>query len=371
VVERNRAGMSEYERKAWQALIDQAQGNDAQQGPFGEWTQKAKLRAKAAATKAHAAIERIPRGDQVLEMADEAMDKAMQALHKAFVERGLNSVKPTTIFKAFRDEGVVVGSYDDIRLLDLNICDRSVPRRKERYVVVAASEGAATSLVVTGAVVSSTVLGGTTFPVAFAAVSADVMAVMVGMGRIVALVAAHYGYDVREPDEQVFVSGVLAYSSATGSAEKAASLASLSRLTQQMMRRATWNQLQRYQLVNVIQKVFTSLGFRLTQRKLAQTVPIAGAVVNGGLNAWFVQKTFERAQHAYRLRFLTEKYNLDPTRWAPDIVDAESTELPLVHEFIEDELALGPTDDTKRDENEDVDEDDTSANEDHKDDDEG
>ena len=49
---------------------------------------------------------------------------------------------------------------------------------------------------------------------------ADVMAVMVGMGRIVALVAAHYGYDVREPDEQVFASGVLAYSSATGSAEK-------------------------------------------------------------------------------------------------------------------------------------------------------
>ena len=352
MVQRNGAGMSEYERKAWQALIDQAQGNDAQPGPFGEWTQKAKLRAKAAAATAHAAIERAPGGDQALEMADEAMAKAMQALQKAFVERGLNSVKPATIAKAFRDEGVVVGSYDDIRPLDLKICDRSVPRRKQRYVVIAASEGAASSLAVTGAVVSSTVSGGTTFSVAVAAVSADVMAVMVGMGRIVALVAAHYGYDVREPDEQVFASGVLAYSSATGSAEKAASLASLSRLTQQMVRRAMWNQLQRHQLVNVIQKVSTSLGFRLTQRKLAQAIPVVGAVVNGGLNAWFVQKTFERAQQAYRLRFLTEKYNLDPTDWAPDIVDAESTEVPLVDEFIEDELALEPKDDAKRDEDE-------------------
>ena len=178
-----------------------------------------------------------------------------------------------------------------------------------------------------------------------AAVTADVIAVMVGMGRIIAQVAAHYGYDVREPDEQVFASGVLAYSSATGSAEKAASLASLSRLTQQMMRRATWNQLQRDQLVKVIQKVFTSLGFRLTHRKLAQTVPIVGAVVNGGLNAWLVQKTFERAQHAYRLRFLTEKYNLDPTDWAPPTVDAESMDIPLVHELIEAELPQKPRDD--------------------------
>jgi len=159
-------------------------------------------------------------------------------------------------------------------------------------------------------------------------------------------VAAHYGYDVREPEEQVFASGVLAYSSATGSAEKAASLASLSRLTQQMMRRATWKQLQQHQLVNVIQKVFTSLGFNLTKKKLAQAVPIVGVVVNSGLNAWIVQKTFQRAQQAYRLRFLTEKYNLDPTDWAPDIVDVESTEIPLVDELIDDELVLEPPDDT-------------------------
>ena len=162
MIQRDMSEMSEYERKAWRALIDQAQGNGAQQGPFDEWTQKAKLRAKAAAAKAHAAIERVPHGDQALEMADEAMAKAMQAAHTALVERGLNSVKPATIFKTFREEGQIVGSYDDIRLLDLKICDRSVPRRKGRYVVVAALEGGATSLVVTGTVVSSTVSGGMT-----------------------------------------------------------------------------------------------------------------------------------------------------------------------------------------------------------------
>lgn len=52
-----------------------------------------------------------------------------------------------------------------------------------------------------------------------------------------------------------------------------------------MMRRATWRQLQQHQIVTVIQKVVSSLGFKLTHRKLAQAVPIAGTLINGGLNA--------------------------------------------------------------------------------------
>jgi hypothetical protein len=113
--------------------------------------------------------------------------------------------------------------------------------------------------------------------------------------------------------------------------------------------------------VNVIQRLTAALGFKLTQKKLAQAVPVVGVVVNGGLNAWFVQKTFERAQHAYRLRSLTEKYNLDPTNCALDIVDVEFTDVPLVDEFIEEELAHEPEDHT----NDDDDEDGLGANGDH------
>jgi hypothetical protein len=196
-----------------------------------------------------------------------------------------------------------------------------------------------------GATVSSTVSGGTTLGVAAGAIVVDVTAVLVGMGRIVALVAAHYGYDVREPEEQVFASGVLSYSSAGNAAEKAASLAALSRLTQDMMRRATWKQLQQHQMVNVIQRAVTSLGFSLTKKKLAQVVPVAGAVINGGLNARLAQNTFNRSQAAYRLRFLTEKYGLDPVEWAPDVLDAEFTGVPLIDEIIDAELVADGTDD--------------------------
>jgi hypothetical protein len=62
-------------------------------------------------------------------------------------------------------------------------------------------------------------------------------------------------------------------------------------------------------------------------------------LVNGGLNARLAQNTFKRAQDAYQLRFLTEKYGLDPESWAPDVIDAEVTDMPLVDEILDAEIA--------------------------------
>jgi hypothetical protein len=335
------ASMYTYERKAWERLVaEAAEKPTSEPGRLGGWKQAVTSQVKDVAVKAKGGVvDHVPGAEKAMVALDAAMPKALAGLTATFVERGLNSVSPGTIFKTFASEGAHVTSYDEVRRLDLKLCDRSVPRRKERYIAVAAGLGAATSLTVTGATVSTTVSGGATLGVAFGAVALDVTSVMVGMGRIVALVAAHYGYDVREPEEQVFASGVLSYSTAGNAAEKAASLAALSRLTQEMMRQATWKQLQQHQTVNIIQTVVTSLGFKLTQKKLAQVVPVAGVVINGGLNARLARNTFNRAQDAYRLRFLTEKYELDAASWAPDVSDAEVTDLPLIDEIVDAEIA--------------------------------
>ncbi|HET9877666.1 MAG TPA: EcsC family protein [Mycobacterium sp.] len=338
--------MSDYERTAWQALLGEADKQGHQSDRFGDWTRSIKGRVNEAAARARAAVERVPGADVVIDTVDATVTKAMEGLHTALVERGLNSVRPADVFRMFAAQEVQVQSYDDVRRLDLKLCDGSVPPRRDRYLALAVTEGAASSLAVTGAVLSTTVSGGTTTAVAVTAIVADVTTVMVGMGRIVALVGAHYGYDVREPEEQLFASGVIAYSTAGSPTDKAAALASLSRLTQQMMARATWRHLRQQQTVNVIQRVFTSLGFNLTKRKLAQVVPVVGAVINGGLNARIAHQTFERAQQVYRLRFLTEKYGLDPARWAPPVAaDAGTVDIPLVDEVLEEELALHPTED--------------------------
>ncbi|MEB3023610.1 EcsC family protein [[Mycobacterium] crassicus] len=330
-------GNSDYERKAWNALLEAATGVESP-GWFEGLSQGLMDRAQQVASQVRSGVEQLPGATAAIGAADQLTTKALETLHTVLVERGLNSVKPANVFAMFADEGIAVGSYDEIRQLDLKLCDGSVPRRKERYIALAVAEGAASSLAVTSAAVSSTVTGGATLTVAASAVVADVTVVMVGMGRIVALVAAHYGYDVREPDEQAFASGVIAYSVAGNSAEKAAALASLSRLTQQMMRQETWRHLQQRQATNVIQQVSMALGFRLAKRKLAQAVPLVGAVVNGGLNARIAHRTFERAQHAYRLRFLTEKHDLDAAQWAPDIVGDAVIDIPLIDEVLDAEL---------------------------------
>ena len=289
-------------------------------------------------------VERIPLADTALDAADATVTKAMEGLHVVLVERGLNSVTPASVFAEFAAEGAAVGCYADVRRLDLQTCDVTVPRRKERHVALAVAQGAASSLAVSGAVVSTTVTGGATAAIAVSAIVADVTAVMVGMGRIVALVAAHYGYDVREPAEQSFAAGVIAYASASGPTESAATLAALARVTSQMQTPDTWGRLEPPQLSNAAQRMFTSLAFKLARRKVGQVLPVVGAVINGGLNARTAVKTFDRAQQIYRLRFLTEKYRLDPGSWAPSTAPADAVDIALIDELIDAELALKSAD---------------------------
>ena len=333
------SSMSAYEARAWKMLVEEAQKSESEPGRYEALAQGIREQLGGFASQAGQNLRRLPGADRVMEGLDAATKKALIGLHVAFVERGLNSVSPAVIFSSFAKEGAPVTSFEEIRDLDLRYCDQTVPRRKERYLLLAAGQGALTALAVTGAEVSSSVSGGATMGVAAGAIAVDVSTLLVGMGRIVALVAAHYGYDVRLPEEQVFASGVLTYSTASGAAEKAASLAALSRLTQEMMRRATWAQLRKRQMVKVIQRVVTVLGFKLTKKKLAQAVPVAGVVLNSGLNASLAQNTFSRAQQAYRLRFLSEKYDMNPDSWSPDVLDVEVTDLPLVDEILEAEVS--------------------------------
>lgn len=88
---------------------------------------------RGVATKVKDGItDRVPKADQVMSVVDVTMQKALAGLHTAFVERGLNSVSPAAIFRTFASEGVDVKTYEDVRKLDLKLCDRSVPRRKEK-----------------------------------------------------------------------------------------------------------------------------------------------------------------------------------------------------------------------------------------------
>lgn len=334
-VESSLGRMSTYERNAWTSLIANASEKKAVR----------KFVPQRVGELAHAASGRtrtIWAATPGSTFLDAAFATALEGVHAATTNQGLHSVNTAKVVKSFQSDGHDVTVLGDLRLLDLQVCDLSLPRHRQGYTVGAVIQGASASVVVTGATVATTVTAGTTAAVAIGAVAADVTATMIEMGRIVALVAARYGYDVRSPEEEVFAAGALTYAVAHGAKQQLASLTSLSRLTQLMMRNPTWKQLQSHQIVKVVEVVFKALGVRLTQKKLAQFVPVLGVVINGGMNYQLANQTFRRSMQAYRLRFLTEKYGLDPTMWTQnfDSADAQSNgdELPRVDDIAEAEL---------------------------------
>jgi EcsC protein family len=282
--------MSAYERRAWDQSLK----------------------------RLHAPPYKAPVPRKVLEVASRTTDNAAQfaeahlpaATVKGIVEKTLNGTLELTFNPALRSASVQsalrgyqkkhgnVFSLEDLKKLDLEHLDR-FRRRKGLYVMISAAEGTATSLAVTGAVVSSTVSGGVTAGAVVAAVAADTVASLAMMGRSVGSVAVRYGYDVRLPDEELFAMGVLSVGMASTLEAKHTALAALSRLTQQMMRRAPWKQLNEHVLVRVIGRVYQVLGVKLTRRKLAQMVPVVGVGINAVLSANMTRHTYQRAEDVY------------------------------------------------------------------------
>jgi hypothetical protein len=295
--------MSRYEQQAWTQAVTRLNSTTSGRGRalVGRAT-------KPVTELASRVWEKVPMH------ADASMqfEKALEGLVGVTLEPAMKSVD---LDKVAKRVGV---DWQDFQQLDLERLDKASPRRRTAYTGAALVEGGATALAVTGATVATTVSGGTTAVVAIGAVAVDIASSIGLLGRITAMAAAEYGYDVRLPEEEVFALGTISVGSAGSPAAKVAALASLSRLTQEMMRRATWAQLNKHALVKVIDTVFKSLGLRLTQQKLGQAVPIAGVLINGGLSAQMADQTYRRARDVYRLRFLSEKYEIDPASWVVD-----------------------------------------------------
>lgn len=324
--------MSSYERRAWEQSLKRLHS------PPRNLPVPKKVVDFASRTTENAGefAEKYLPAEKVKSIVEKTMDGTLEltftpALRSANVQRALVGYQEL-------HEDVV--NLDDLKKLDLQHLD-GFRRRKGLYVTTSAAQGTATSLVVTGTVVSTTVSGGVTAGAVVGAVAADTVASLAMMGRSVGSVAVRYGYDVRLPDEELFAMGVLSLGMASTLEAKHAAIAALSRLTQQMMRQATWKQLNEHVLVRVIGRVYQVLGLRLTQRKLAQTVPFVGVGVNAALSANMTRHAYQRAEDVYRLRFLSEKYDVDPQDWLQDVIQIDDLDprmqLPNIAEMLDEE----------------------------------
>jgi hypothetical protein len=65
--------------------------------------------------------------------------------------------------------------------------------------------------------------------------------------------------------------------------------------------------------------------------KLAQFIPLAGAAVGGGFNAYYTDKVCDAAYHLYRERFLAGKYG-------PGAIEATVKPAPTLDPAFEKEI---------------------------------
>lgn len=280
-------------------------------------------------------LEALPGASQF----ESVFNGALRGLLDLGARAGQASVRHSAVVSAFQKRGHEVHSIDDIAKLDLRDIDRVRPQLALSYAAAATVEGAAAGFAISGGEIVAA--GGTVFGAGAGAapgaativgvMAADAAAVLVAASRAVAHTAAYYGYDVKRPEEQLFALGVLSVGTAA-QAGKASAYIELNKLVQMLARRATWQQLRRNGATRVIETVFTRLGFRITQRKLGQAVPVVGTLLGAGMNARLLSSVTDDANHIYRERFLRERHGFSWAPLTPGTLDDEAIDLAEILE---------------------------------------
>lgn len=211
------------------------------------------------------------------------------------------SVRPDAIFEEYRRFGHLnVATLADIYKLDLFELDRVMGWLDTKYEGIALAEGAAAG--------STSVLSPAA---ALAVIPTDVATLLTLNLRAVGEYATYCGFDVSLPQERLFALNVLALGSSSSDSTKQAALAQLVRIARDVALKRSWQNLEGHAAVQAFKRIAQALSIRLTKGKLAQVIPVAGAVIGGGFNAYYTDKVCKAAFYLYRERFLAEKYGAD------------------------------------------------------------
>lgn len=202
----------------------------------------------------------------------------------------------------------------DVHTRDLEEIDAAVGFLAAKYKLLAAGNGA-----VAGA---SSNLGPV---VSVPAIALDITTLLTLNLRAISEYATYYGFDIRLQEERLFALELLTMTTSTTEQGKMLAMAQLVHIAKDVAQRKTWNELERHAFVQIMQRLAKSLAIRLTKAKLAQLLPVAGAVIGGGYNAYYTASVCQHAHMWYRERFLARKYG-------PDVIEAVVLPAGLIEE---------------------------------------
>lgn len=246
--------------------------------------------------------------DRVGELADAGLSKAADRVFDtamgeraegavADIARALNdaaiwTVRRSAILQDYRDDGVEVEGIDDVAQLGLGQIRQTLGRLDLKYRLLSTLEGAAAGAV--GA------LG----------IALDVPALVTLSLRAINEYATYFGFDSDLPHERYYALLVLATAASGGDGSRVQALAEITRVGQELSRSDT-------PLPNLvpdeglIDRLAALLAAQFGRGKLAQVVPVVGAVIGGGFNSGFLADVCHTAEMLYMERWLLRRHGPD------------------------------------------------------------
>lgn len=248
----------------------------------------------------------------------ETCSKAMNGVVGLVNDASQWSVRPSAIFEELsyvaKQE---ITQLEQIAQLDLQAIDRSIGWLDTKYEGLALVEGAAAG----GAAVINPL-------VALAAIPADLVALLAMNLRAIGEYGTYCGFDMSSQEERLFALNILALASSTTDGGKQVALSHLVKIAQDVAKKKTWEQLEKSVFVQAISSIAKALSINLTKAKLANVIPVAGAAISGGFNAYYTDKVCKAAFYLYRERLLAVKQGVqvievtvDPAKsnvWSPE-----------------------------------------------------
>jgi len=224
----------------------------------------------------------------------EVLTKSISGLTTICNESAQTTVRFQAIYSDIsRRSELTVSELSDIEKVNLPVLDKASSGLLPKYVAIAATEGGGTgALGLPGMVI-------------------DIPSLILINFRAIGEYATYYGFDIELQEEKIYILNILSLASAPTDQAKHVAMAQLAKIATQVAKKQTWKELEQLFFVNMIKKMAEALGIRLTKAKLAQTVPVLGAFVGAGFNAYYTEKVCNAAYFLYRERFLARKYNLE------------------------------------------------------------
>ncbi|MFJ6437530.1 EcsC family protein [Streptomyces sp. NPDC091416] len=304
--------MSAYESQVWDTLNEHWQRRNNRRG-LPNWASAALSRTgEVAGSAVRRVTDAVPEAvtEPIRRAGDAVADKAMRpalgaaaALLELVNDWAMELNDPKNVEKLACKQGLEINSFTELRQQDLKVCDRLLTRNTLRWRTVGAFEGGAMGLLAMVPVAG--------IPVAM---TADILVIQVLSTSIAARIAYSFGYDAKDPHEQIFIQR-LVQRSFMAQAAKVQPLRETALAADAIKGRIRWSEKLRHdhRLLAALEKLMQQLGpagSRVPVQNVAKVVPFVGVLIGAGMNSAVLGRVAADAQRYCQTRFLCDKYGL-------------------------------------------------------------